>query len=66
MSESTKQPTVDQRFNAFHLEVAVLSDRMSWVLAQMDADDQAGSVMQGLISNLENLLDAQDCRADPV
>ncbi|HEY8386710.1 MAG TPA: hypothetical protein VIK82_10880 [Porticoccaceae bacterium] len=55
--------TVSDRFNAFHLEVAVISERLGWVLGHLD-DDPGLSVLQALHADLERLLDVQDCRDD--
>lgn len=58
-----KKSTVSDRFNAFHLEVAVISERMGWVISHL-GDEPGISTLQMLHTDLERLLDNQDCRDD--
>lgn len=64
MNASTQQEniSVSDRFNAFLLEVSVISDQMKWVLVQLSADDPGLSILQSMQERLDALCDAQDCR----
>ncbi|MCK9506705.1 MAG: hypothetical protein M0Q95_21315 [Porticoccaceae bacterium] len=45
------QSTVSDRFNAFHLEVAVISERLGWVLCHL-GDEPGVSVLRSLHADL--------------
>lgn len=55
------QETVAQRFNQFHLEVAIYAERCEWVLARMDDQDQGVWLLRDLLERLEGLLAEQYC-----
>lgn len=55
---------VHQRFSAFHLDVAIFSDRLSWVISKLDSESTERSVLELLHADLERLLDGQNCRPD--
>jgi len=53
--------TVSDRFNAFHLETGVISERIGWILSHL-GDDPGIDLIRSLHADLEQLLDGQDCR----
>lgn len=59
---TTQRQSVADRFNAFHLEVSVISDQMKWVLSQLSADDPGLSILHSMQERLDALCEAQDCR----
>ena len=59
---SSQSQSVADRFNAFHLEVSVISDQMKWVLSQLTADDPGLSILQSMQERLDALCEVQDCR----
>ena len=61
----SEQSAISERFNAFHLEVAVISERMSWIFSQLELDHPGISLLQSTHEALERSLQAQDCRGAP-
>lgn len=59
-----EKPLAHERFNAFHLEVGVLSEQMAWIVNRLPDSEPAFGILQRLVDDLEQLLDEQDCRAD--
>ena len=43
---------MDKDFNAFHLEIAVITDRLRWVLQHSESDSGEMSVIHGIADDL--------------
>lgn len=56
--------TVSERFNDFHLAVAVYSDRTRWILSKLDISQEGVDLLTHLAEDLEELVLAADCRPD--
>lgn len=64
MAQSTKQESTSDRFNRFHLAVAVHQEQCAWVLGPLEAEiDLPGlGLLRELNEKLLALIELQDCR----
>lgn len=61
MEQSTDLAPMSDRFNAFHLAVAVHQERCRWILQNLDIDDVGVGMLQQLNDDLLALIELQDC-----
>ncbi|MBN7797642.1 hypothetical protein [Parahaliea mediterranea] len=63
-----KKLSVARRFNSFHLEVAMFSERIGWLLERLIKDEITDDgpdmeLLHQVHGDLQTLIEAQDCRA---
>lgn len=58
--------TVSQRFNEFHLAVALYSERTRWILSKLDISQEGVDLLTHLADELEHLVLEADCRPDGI